>query len=95
MADVRDARGRFAKGWKGGGRPPGRGPAARLRAHLGDECINEILDKLAEMARGGDTTAQRILMDRLFPIQDAKMEDLRDAVEELRERIANIRSRAS
>jgi len=95
VALIRDSRGRFGKGNDGGpGRPPGQGPAARLKGHLGDEKIHKMVDRLYDMALEGDTAAQRILMDRLYPVTDAKLEELRDAVEELRERIANIRSRA-
>lgn len=93
MAVIRNAGGRFGKGTAPGpGRPPGSGPAARLRSHLGDEKIAKAVDKLYELALDGDTAALRMLMDRLYPVQDSRVEELRDAIAELRARLDERRA---
>ena len=89
MKVIRDNRGRFGQGTAPGpGRPRGSGPAAQLREHLGEARIKKLYDKLYELAEGGDVSAARVLLDRVLPTPDARIEELREAIDELRERLA-------
>lgn len=64
---VRTPAGRFAPGTAGGpGRRPGRGPAAELRAALGED-LHPILQVLRAKALEGDVAAIRVILDRLVP----------------------------
>ena len=93
MKVVRDSKGRFGPGHGGGpGRPKGRHPAAKMREYIPDDRIRRILERITAMAEEGDVTAARLLIDRLFPIQDARIEELREAIDELRERLEARRS---
>lgn len=59
-------------GWKPGqsgnpnGRPPGSSETGRLRAAI-SEHLPEIIQQLVEKARGGDTQAARLLLERVLP----------------------------
>lgn len=59
-------------GWKPGesgnpkGRPPGSSEVGRLRAAI-SEHLPEIIKQLVEKARGGDTQAARLLLERVLP----------------------------
>jgi hypothetical protein len=48
------------------GRPPGSGPAAAVRRAIADD-VPEIIARLAELAKGGDVQAARVLLDRVVP----------------------------
>ena len=70
VSDGRDSRGRFAKGNPGG---PGSIHAARvakLRAALlnavSEEDMREVIAKLVELAKSGDTRAIKELLDRVL-----------------------------
>lgn len=63
----RGQRGRFAPGnTLSPGRPPGRGPAAELRAVLALD-LDKIIGVLKAQALAGDPQAIRIVLDRLLP----------------------------
>lgn len=65
--DKRHRSGRFASGNKASpGRPPGRGPAAELRAVIGKDLL-AIVKKLTGQALTGDVQAARILLERVLP----------------------------
>lgn len=61
-----------ASAWKPGqsgnpnGRPPGTSEVGRLRAAI-SEHLPEIIEQLVEKARGGDTQAARLLLERVLP----------------------------
>jgi hypothetical protein len=48
------------------GRPPGVGEVARLRAAI-SQCLPEVLGRLVQQAREGDTQAARLLLERVLP----------------------------
>lgn len=48
------------------GRPPGTSETGRLRAAI-SEHLPEIIAQLVEKARGGDTQAARLLLERVLP----------------------------
>jgi hypothetical protein len=58
--------------WKPGqsgnpnGRPKGTSEVAKLRAAI-SEHVGEIIDQLVEKAKGGDTQAARLLLERVLP----------------------------
>jgi hypothetical protein len=63
----RGPKGRFAVGNQASpGRPPGRGPAAEIRAAIGKDLL-AIVNKLAQQALAGDVQAARILLDKAVP----------------------------
>lgn len=59
-------------GWQPGqsgnpsGRPPGTSDVGRLRAAISKH-LPEIIEQLVEKARGGDTQAARLLLERVLP----------------------------
>lgn len=59
-------------GWRPGqsgnpnGRPPGTSEVGRLRAAI-SEHLPEIIAQLVDKARGGDTQAARLLLERVLP----------------------------
>jgi hypothetical protein len=59
---------KFEKGKSGNvkGRPPSHITAARVRKSLADD-LPDILTKLVEMAKDGDTTAIKLILDRVCP----------------------------
>jgi hypothetical protein len=59
---------KFEKGKSGNvkGRPPSHITAARVRKDLADD-LPDILTKLVELAKQGDTTAIKLILDRLCP----------------------------
>ena len=64
----------FEPGWSGG---PGRAAGSRNKATLaldaiGDEAAKEILEKLAESAKGGDTRAAEIILSRVWPARKSR-----------------------
>jgi len=58
--------------WKKGqcgnpkGRPAGTGPVEKLRAALGKE-LPDVLEALLAQAKGGDTAAVRLILERTIP----------------------------
>ncbi len=80
----RDGKGRFQPGNRGGpGRPRGSTPAARFRELIGQKRIEEVVERVYELAQGGDVGALRLLLERLFPIQDARGQELIERMERL------------
>jgi hypothetical protein len=64
----------FEPGHPGG---PGRAAGSRNRATLaldaiGDEAAKEILEKLAESAKGGDTRSAEIILSRVWPARKSR-----------------------
>ena len=64
----------FEPGWPGG---PGRAAGSRNKATLaldaiGEEVAKEILEKLAESAKGGDTRAAEIILSRVWPARKSR-----------------------
>jgi hypothetical protein len=63
---------RIAMGWKKGesgnvlGRPPGTGEVASLRAALARH-VPEIISAMVEAAKGGDTAAAKLILERAVP----------------------------
>ena len=64
----KEQKGGWKKGQSGnpGGRPPGSSDVGRLRAAI-SEHLPEIIEQLVEKARGGDTQAARLLLERVLP----------------------------
>lgn len=60
--------GRWQPGQSGNpaGRPPGSGEVAKLRAGIAER-VPDILATLIEQAMNGDTTAARLLLERVLP----------------------------
>lgn len=48
------------------GRPPGTGEVSKLRARIASQ-VPEILQKLGELAKGGDVPAAKLLLERVLP----------------------------
>lgn len=68
--DGRNAKGQFAKGWKGGpGNPFGK-RVSELRSALFQEVrekdIRAVIRSLIKGAKGGDVAAAKVLFDRVF-----------------------------
>jgi hypothetical protein len=63
----------WAKGHSGNpaGRAKGSGEIGRLRAQIGSH-LPELLDRMLLQAMAGDTTAQRLLLERVFPTLKAE-----------------------
>ncbi len=78
----RDTIGRFAKGNKGG---PGR-PRAKTDEYkaMMMEGMPEVIAKLMELAKSGDLTAIRLVLERMYPAHQAQTEELAAQLEELR-----------
>ena len=83
--DKRDARGRFAKGRKGGpGRPSGVGHFKVLfRDCVSDADFKRCVRVLIDAALGGDIAALKMLFDRLAGRPDVDTEGSADGVFEL------------
>jgi hypothetical protein len=64
----KDAKGGWKPGQSGNpsGRPPGSSEVGRLRAAI-SEHLPQIIAQLVEKARGGDTQAARLLLERVLP----------------------------
>ena len=78
----RDQTGRFARGNAGGPGNPLGGQVARLRSALigavSEEDMRAIIAKLVEKAKGGDTSAVKVLLERCLgrPIEHDILERL-------------------
>lgn len=70
--------GRFKPGQSGNpaGRPKGRGMAHRLRAAIAEES-EDIIRVLVGQALAGDTTAAKVLLDRVLPPMKAEAQAVR------------------
>lgn len=79
--------GKFTTGNKGGpGRPRGSGKRQQYLSML-DKETPEVLQKLIEIAKEGDLTAIKLVLDRVLPVQSLQAEELQEQIEELEERI--------
>ena len=82
------ATGKFMPGYKGGpGRPKGTSQASKKQEYLAllEKETPEVLAKVLELAKGGDLTAIKLVLDRVMPIQSLQAEELEAQIEELRE----------
>ena len=85
--------------WKGGesgnpnGRPIGTGRVDQYRRLL-DPHVPDLLDILVEKAKGGDLTALRLVLDRVYPVRDATVAELLEEIDELRRLVEARRSAA-
>ncbi|MCL4683223.1 hypothetical protein KJ059_00555 [Myxococcota bacterium] len=67
VSDLRDRRGRFAKG--SGGRPPGtRNRLRRTVNALLEASAPELVQRVLELARQGDVQALKLALDRIVPV---------------------------
>lgn len=57
---------------------------SKYRAML-DPAVPDIFKVVVEKAKAGDLAAAKLIMDRLYPVRDAAMNDLQDEIDELRE----------
>lgn len=91
MADGRDPRGRFARGGPGG---PGRSRRAEEDLWLSrwKPRMPELCDRVMDLALEGNTTAMKIVFDRLLPAPSLQVEELEREIERLWE-AATARSR--
>jgi hypothetical protein len=87
----RDPRGRFVRGNPGGPGSPHAAKVAKFRAVLleavSQKDLREVVKKLIELAKSGDTQAIRLLLDRLLgpPIEL----DILDRLEKLQKQLAS------
>jgi hypothetical protein len=89
----RDSQGRFTPGNPGGpGRPKGPTPASQFRELLGKERIERLVEKAFELADGGDVGALRLCLERLFPVHDARGQELLERMEQLEAALSERRS---
>ena len=86
MTDVRDAGGRFGKGNKGGpGRRKNLDWSQWKRDNEAD--LMTLADKLLAAAIEGDMSACKLLLDRIWPTQNAANEALREEIADLQMRL--------
>jgi len=82
---TRDGRGRFVKGGPGGpGRPKGSAYASEFRELIGERRIKGVIDAMVARALEGDVAAARLVVERLFPVYDAKMLEMTREIDALR-----------
>ena len=81
---MRDTKGRFALGNPGGpGRPKGVTSAQEFRRKVGEEDLQRIIARVVQAAIDGDMAAARIVLDRLYPLYDARSAELLERLAEL------------
>jgi hypothetical protein len=80
----RDSRGRFLPGYAGGpGRPRGS-RVARFRRAVGEDREAELIESIINGALAGDGVALRICAERLWPVSNSLIDELRDEINEIR-----------
>ncbi len=85
--------------WKAGqsgnpnGRTIGTGRVDEYRRLL-DPHVPDLLNILVEKAKGGDLTALRLVLDRVYPVRDATVAELLEEIEELRQLVEARRTAA-
>ena len=52
----------------------------------------EILDAMIELAKGGDVTAARVLMARMWPEQAIEIESMEQLIETLSQRVEELQT---
>jgi len=95
----RDARGRFAKGYRGGPGNPNAKRVAELRAMIRDAVtqndLKAVVGALIEKAKGGDVMAARELLDRLVGKPAAGVDPEKQALDERQLAAAERRANAA
>jgi hypothetical protein len=80
----RNAKGRFVPGNSGGpGRPRGS-RVARFRRAVGEDREAELIESIFKAALAGDGVAIRICAERLWPVSNSLIDELRDEIDEIR-----------
>jgi len=83
---TRDRNGRFVKGGPGGpGRPKGSAYISEFRELIGERRIKDVIDAIVARALEGDVAAARLVVERLFPVYDAKMLEMTREIDALRQ----------
>ena len=92
------ATGKFLPGYRGGpGRPKGSSASSKRQEYLAllEKDTPDVLAKVLEMAKGGDLTAIKLVLDRVMPIQSLQAEELEAQIEELRELVEEAQCQQS
>ena len=90
--------GKFLPGNRGGpGRRKGSSASSKRQEYLAlmEKETPEVITKVLELAKGGDLTAIKLVLDRVMPIQSLQAEELEAQIEELRELVEEAQCQQS